>query len=806
MIVDDIRVLWQHIQTTSWAAVFQAQGVVPDVAQWHQVAAGVDRQQPGFEDFAPDATRAIEPGDPAHSLIYHALASPRVRPSSDDWYPSLAELDLVENYIYSLKPLTPQQIEDRDLVPTVFAYEYRIKGKSTHGRHADLVFSRTGVARVGSRPALWDARNRCFTSRNGAASEFAVTPARYGVFLARRMPGNRNNLSFMGPSDGDDGNRQYLMPVHKLFDGSECVSGRSLAIDFCEMHINEKLRRLVTVGKVELAPGLDPDREPFIRGSRSSTSDAAPAGRLVDMVKAGSSVAVGALPAPLVRLAVQRQPGGPDRVACFRVPEKGPRLFDWRPNRRYTSMLVIEDLLTAAAEVLITKLSGQQRKIRPRNLPEFVNIRHRVKDPTDPASIEVLGDVIAARDAYVKAVDQGGYLAALYEDGICDGAVGACVGGLAGRTNAQPAYSLVTAPDFFPLADAMDLEEWVWTHTGDDGDSQFNEGGPEPLCFGRFPANPAIRSPYGDNAAAFDRSDQGMVAIVGRPMNAARGVIESGRRERTSFLSDAASNEFGPGWDVSFAGDSQGHFYATYGLGSPFPEDTKLCAAANAYWPAASPDASRTFRRTGTPTAIPLLDEELGFHPKHPRVQANEVAASLGWDGECGPFFMRTADGKQVVNYADILRSDYVTHALNGRLDRSKLAHIDSEELIRRMDCLRLCIQALPTDGNLFTSDGNVSSTTLWMVSATACDFDKPAETPHASLGSGGRGYRFEFVRLPRNLNDDDVVLDPAAPGRLLQSFAGPVYRCFVCRLGLCWQRDNAALEFVEAPPGMLFS
>ena len=805
MIVDDVKALWAHIQTTSWVDVFKAHGVPPDFAKWHTTNIRVDRKQPGFEDFAPDAKRAVEPGDPAQSLIYHALASPRVHPPAKDWYPSLDQLDLIENYIYSLRPLAPSQIQD--LVPAVFAYEYRVKGKSTHGRHADLVFSRTGVARIGSQPALWDAPSRCFTSHNGAAAEFAVTPARYGVFLARRVQGDESNLTLMGMREGDDRNRWYLLPVHKLFDGTECVTGGNLAIEFSETHVSEKLRRLVTVGKLELAPGLDPDREPFIRMSWSTPAKPpGPVNHLVDLTRAGSTIAVSSAPAPLVRLALQRkQPAGPDMVACFKVPREARLIPDLRRNRRYTSLLMIEDRTAAVLEIVLTRLSGHQRKIRPRNVPEFVNIRHRVPNPDDPGSIEILGEVIAGREAFVDEVKRGGYLAALYEDSICEGAVGAHIAGLA-RPAAQPAYSLVTAPDFFPAADAMDLEEWVWTHTGDDGASQFKEGGPEPLCFGRFPANPAIRSPYGDGIAAFDRSDRTMVAIVGRPMTEARGLIESGRRERTSYLTDAASNEFAPGWDVSFANDGDGHFYATYGLGSPFPEDTKLCAAANAYWPAASPDASRTFRRTDTPTAIPLLDEELGYNPRHPKVLGGEVAASTGWDGECGPFLAEPVNGKRFVNYADILRSDYVSNALKGHFDRSKLAGIDSAELIRRMDALRFCIQVLPTDGNLFTSDGEVSTTTLWLVSAESLVFDDSAALPRR-LRNSGKGYKFLFVRLPRDLDDeDDVVLDPQSPGRLLQAFKGPIYTCLVCGTGLCWQRDSARFDFVEAPSDLMFA
>ena len=72
---------------------------------------------------------------------------------------------------------------------------------------------------------------------------------------------------------------------------------------------------------------------------------------------------------------------------------------------------------------------------------------------------------------------------------------------------------------------------------------------------------------------------------------------------------------------------TQGKFYANYGLGSPFPEDAKLCAALNSFWPAAAPDAGRTFGRL---TALPLLQQELGLHPQHPKVLAGQAASSTG--------------------------------------------------------------------------------------------------------------------------------------------------------------------------------
>src|SRR5690349_18687594 len=72
----------------------------------------IDRQQPGVGDFDPGSRAAIVPGDPASSLLYHALASPLVKPAgaSPNSYPTVADLDLIENYILSLQPFSPAAI------------------------------------------------------------------------------------------------------------------------------------------------------------------------------------------------------------------------------------------------------------------------------------------------------------------------------------------------------------------------------------------------------------------------------------------------------------------------------------------------------------------------------------------------------------------------------------------------------------------------------------------------------------------------------------------------------------------------
>src|SRR5690606_10991582 len=147
-----------------------------------------------------------------------------------------------------------------------------------------------------------------------------------------------------------------------------------------------------------------------------------------------------------------------------------------------------------------------------------------------------------------------------------------------------------------------------------------------------------------------------VTAVVGAaPASQSLGAAPPTRRV-PSWLPDAASDVFAPGWDVSQHQIDHQNMYAAYGLGSPFPEDAKLCAALNSFWPAVAPDSARAygwrpprpFSRFGNQltTSILLTDRELGYHPLHPRVVQREVEAEPGWDGDSGPFLL-TVDGKR---------------------------------------------------------------------------------------------------------------------------------------------------------------
>jgi len=178
-----IKQLCRSLVRRGWGPVFAAHGV--DLSEKNlerelRKPLRVDRTRPGFEDFCLKGKRALEPGDPARSLLYHGLASPDVHPTANGQpapnyrYPTPAELDVLENFIYGLQPVKASALND--LFVGVFAYEYRPAASSAHGYHADFVFSRTGISRVGTEAAAWDGPSRSFRPDPEGRKGISVCP------------------------------------------------------------------------------------------------------------------------------------------------------------------------------------------------------------------------------------------------------------------------------------------------------------------------------------------------------------------------------------------------------------------------------------------------------------------------------------------------------------------------------------------------------------------------------------------------------------------------------------------------------
>ncbi|MGG1151566.1 hypothetical protein [Bacillus wiedmannii] len=172
-----------------------------------------------------------------------------------------------------------------------------------------------------------------------------------------------------------------------------------------------------------------------------------------------------------------------------------------------------------------------------------------------------------------------------------------------------------------------------------------------------------------------------MTAIVSLPYQTPPKLTRLNLPETTrhSYLPDAASGTFAPGWDVSWnlTHNQEGkkiEFLAAYGLGSPFPEDSKLCAALSTYWRAVAPDAARTYY-PNSPTVSPLTDEEIG------------IVGNLPWDGINGPLIKQEGD-KRFIVYPKMEYVDYVQIALDNKFSlthTSKVGVSDYEARILTM-------------------------------------------------------------------------------------------------------------------------
>jgi hypothetical protein len=774
----------------------------------------------GFDDFA--GKQLLTPGSPQASLLYHMLASPRVRPDGflPDQYPTFLELDTLENVIYSLKDYSRAPFGD--MLLAVFSYEYRPAFKTPHHQHADLVFSRTGIARIGEFPTHYDGPNRCYSNKpeNAANSKnVAVTPARYGVFLARLV--NEDQFSQAARAAKGDDVRKFLLPVRKIFDGDALVQTQGIV--FKEMHVNEKLASLVSFAQTNFGdqPGTNGSLfklESYPFRIVSGTEEA-----LAGCQAMGSSTLVMPAPKPLVRYAIQD-----GKLACLRVTQNMHTYFSAFETNPVTETIELIDDVSSG---------GMHRKpndyAHPRLAPLFVNVKFTFDaGPTEQAPDFTFDE---KKDAKNKITHREGalsddaqhplsaYYTALFVDGICDGCITADTSNWRGPSlpaallaNCLPAFSIVTAPDFFPLADPLDLAGF--DRDGQDAGTNFFEGGLYSLSAERTMPNQRSKNPV-THQPAFDGRPDTLLAVIsehavpGRPQTDAYAVPSDRLYQSSGYLPDVCSGIFAPGWDITYSNEANGplenNYLSTRGLGSPFPEDMKLCAAMNGMWPVASPDSSRTYQGHllpgfENPTAIPLLDTELGLHPLSAACTEHQFQPKDGWDGEQGPF-LQAGGNSFLVNFADLARTDTGKNTLDNKLDISVLRDLTSAELRGRMACLRQCMLRLPeflfndrvirynAPDNLKRSP---AMTSLWLVSAEAVNWDAKAiglgipaafAGPHfdglvhpASNNIRGPGFLFVFV-ITRN--GSSLLEDSNRRTKTCKS----VYICQVTKEGLAW-------------------
>lgn len=765
-LIDEVKKVCDDLANAGWKGLLGRHGLNIAAADLKAELAkelDVRRDDPGFEDFAAEGRRGIEPGQPARSLLYHALASPNVVETFDHKrltkFPTLAQLEVVENYVFGARPPSIPELASLaagDLMAVVvFGVEYRVAVDTVHRKHADLCFSRTGVARVGVAPPLYDREARGFTVAADDPRAYRVLPARYAAFIATQRAGSERSFGPMrfnfrikhpdlfGQGDGvSDENRNFWVPLHKLFDGAECLQGHpNLQVRLTDRHINEKLRRI----HLEFA------RRKFNGGWRQPQIDKPPF-RFSENIAAfaadpdaGTGLLVPAVHDTVVE-AVQLD----GKPLTYLVP-KGSEIksrSDFSPSLEITA-------------------TGPTRRA-----PEYVHARTAPK--LDPSDLNELDDPAAT-------VKQGHYQAQHFTDFTGDGWIeAACPQLNAEFPRFVPAYSLVTAPDFYPNCDQREVMDW-WLQRAPQRLRDFLwERPPLTLTDERRPPNLKLNNvdlkppdPLAPKAN-FRPEDDTVTAIVSMPFMTDRQdrPLVPARSPSHSWLPDAAAGIFAPGWDTSFDRTDGVDHFAAYGLGSPFPEDSKLCAALSTFWPAVAPDSTRTYAQP-RPTVSPMTDEEIG------------TIGNLPWDGIAGPRPV-TVDGKELIEYPEFDHADYVKSAVQSRFTMALTSKVDTREYVTRVLAMARAYLAagVPIDDSAKKADWQVLS--FRKLGPNDSDL-KRARTDAPGVPLGDEVYRVvlgnlrraakqpkDFTRVWLQATQQMILIVGGVPQVLVQSPAGP--------------------------------
>jgi hypothetical protein len=394
----------------------------------------------------------------------------------------------------------------------------------------------------------------------------------------------------------------FLLPIRKIF--NDDILFENFRLLYKENHLNGKLSILSNH-----KPGLDRKSSDLIENDP----------RITNM---DSTFLVISKNKPLIRMV--------DGVA-FKVDEDIDNRYFTSFSRKQENGFFVE--------VLNGNNRGSNNYLDSRNEPMYIHVAHQIIN----GEVKVIPR--KPDNDFEDIIDKGGYYAPVFEDSICDGIVTVSTSNLKSsklqdviNKGIYPAFSIITAPDFFPNVDLLDIINYD-VAPGASNESNFFEGGVASLASLRVRPNPQLIDPI-KNMPAFPMSHD-----PDKLSNTFTAVISSKRETMrdwnqdylaSSFLPDSCSSIFAPGWDITYANkDATGNtpeiFLSTQGLGSPLVEDMKFCAAMNGMWAVACPDSARVFQGSVTgdefdlkgwrrnPTAIPLMDDELGFHEKSSR-------------------------------------------------------------------------------------------------------------------------------------------------------------------------------------------
>ncbi|MBA3755334.1 MAG: hypothetical protein H0X02_03490 [Nitrosomonas sp.] len=667
----------------------------------------IDRSLTGLEDFSSDGQKAITPSQPSLSLLYHVLASPLVvrdhLGTPFGGYATPAELDLLENYIYSSSGLSLQEIlnqngETAKVAVVVFATEYRPVADTVDGHHADLTFSRTGVARVGTARPRYLAEQRGFWPEDADnPHNIRAIPAKYSAWLAVSKKGRESRVSpILENSFGQkvkESTRDFWIPVHKLFTGGECLDGHDLEVSLKSTLFNIKLQRIhKRIGTNPLPQGY-----PYV------IQDG-------DIGDFSTDPSLG--------------PG-------WLIPRLRPRLIEPAiiDGKGLTYTVRAEDIDAFAAFEI------------PSGGPNYVHARTRV---TALNGKQVFTDLNDFDDVVKEMKNVSTYQALHYLDFTGDGWITASISGLErSQLKNVPAYALVSAPDYFPSSGQFELSVWSRSNQVP---AFFKESlwhiPPTPLSENRLPAN--LQLPE----SPFDEADDTITAIVGVGVPSTPPSIWPAQPDarRTSYLPDDAAGVFAPGWDTSTDTFGTTTHFAAYGLGSPFPEDAKLCAALSTFWPAVAPDVFRTFVNVEGNTngsIAPLTDEEIG------------QTGSLPWDGVPGPRVIKEK-GQVFVEYASFLNVDYVRLMEQNRFTIRLIAQLEVEEYQGRIIASCRVYAVLAELGNIMEARKAWLMLSFREVSAGDPDLQKAQAEAGEALQ--GKVYSVRMCRITTGIKVDPRI------------------------------------------------
>lgn len=250
------------------------------------------------------------------------------------------------------------------------------------------------------------------------------------------------------------------------------------------------------------------------------------------------------------------------------------------------------------------------------------------------------------------------------------------------------------------------------------------------------------------------------------------------------MLTDGATGQMSPGWDVSgFGGGGPRPAYLTVSeLGSPYTNDWKKCSEIGGYWAAVSADTSRNYEpAAGRIPIIPLTDEEAG------------QSVQKAWDGVPGPRIVDLGGGKRVAEYTSNEHVDYTKNALAGLLMMHPLAQTTAEDYQERILSMHHAFVSLGASSRQEKAKWSVLS--FRKVVRPDADLEQAEAATGKPLAEPVHGYRiYDNDNLKPTTPDHDFTLRHAEILEMVDLFVSPEWILMRREQGAWEAHDIASL------------